>query len=451
MKQATLSPAVPTTVSILPEAFEKAPFALLRDLSTQYGDFVRIRIGPQVIYLTTNPDDFQHILRDRNTNFAKSKMLYEAAKLLIGNSLFTSTGDFWLRQRRMIQPHMHRKKLAGFTDIMVGAVNDSLSVFDEKIKRGEIIDIKTMMAQVTIDIITQTMFGRNTLTKEESELMYRSLRVVADHVALRGYLFVIPTWMPIPGQRKFDESMAHLRSAVHDIIDMGMQRREMPENTLLDILIGAFDEDTNERMTADQLFDETMTVFSAGFETTATALTWTMLLLDENPEIAQAMRDEVDQAIGNRTLTFEDLHKMPLCRMVFAEAMRLYPPIPVLPRTAMEDDHIRGHHIPANTTVLLGFYGLHHNPAVWDDPETFDPQRFSPEQSKGRHQFAYLPFSGGPRKCVGNEFALMEGVLTLAMVMQRYNIRLLNPESIHPRVSSTLAVSEEVSAHLTLR
>ncbi|MEO1646523.1 MAG: cytochrome P450, partial [Chloroflexota bacterium] len=382
--------------------------------------------------LVSGADEFQYVLRDKQPNFIKSPKLYDAAKMMIGNGLVTSNGDFWLRQRRMIQPYFHRQQIANFTQMMVDGIADVLDTWQD----GEERELKNSMSQITIEVISRTMFGENVVSEKEMQQVADDLVFLADYVALRGYMPFIPLSMPVPGHGRYKAAMARLHKIVERIIVLGEQTPE--SGNLISMLVHATDEETNEQMTRPQLFDETMTMFSAGFETTSTTVAWLLYLLDQHPEIKQRVQAEIDDALGTRKPTFEDFRKLPYCRMVFQEALRYYPASPMIPRTTVEDDEINGQHIPANTMLLMFIYGLHHNPKLWDNPEVFDPERFAPDAPKQSSRFAYMPFSTGPRKCIGDEFAQTEGILMLAMIMQRYEVEILAGQAIVPNLSATL-------------
>ena len=434
-------------VSVLPGIFRKSPFFFLSEAAREQGGFVRLKIGPRSVYLVSDPHMFQHILRDNVRNYQKSKFLYNAAKPMVGEGLLTSEGDFWLRQRRMIQPQFHRQKVASFATMMTDAVDEIMLTWQQEDQQqaGEV-DLGERMAQLTVEIVSRTLFGTATLTPSEIAHLGQDMMAASNYVALRGYMPFIPQSIPVPGSRRFERAMVHLTQAVNTIIRAGETDQTAGDN-LITMLLHTTDEETNERMTHKQLFDEVMTAFSAGFETTATALTWIWYLLAQYPDVEQKMREEVDRVVGDRTPTLEDIMQLTYCRQALQESMRFYPPIPMLPRTALADDTLGGYHIPKGTILLLFYHGLHHNAEYWPDPEIFDPERFSPTRTESQHRFAYLPFSAGPRKCIGNEFAMMEGTLVLAMLLQRYRITLAD-QVVRPNLSATLKPSRGIRASM---
>lgn len=433
------------SVRLLPGILHKSPFAMLSQIARDHGDFVRLKIGPKSVYLVSDPALFQHILRDQVKIYRKSQFLYNAAKPMVGEGLLTSEGETWLRQRRMIQPYFHRQRIAVFARMMTDVITATMAAWDAS---GETnIDLGAYMAQITVEIVSRTLFGTATLDAEEINTLGRDMMSAANYVALRGYLPFIPQSIPLPGHGRFQSAIERLTKAVNTIIEAGKQSGE--DDSLIMMLLEAVDEETGQRMSRQQLFDEVMTIFSAGFETTATTLTWLWVLLAQHPDVERKLRDEVRTVLEGRVPTVEDVPKLTYCRQVLQESMRYYPPIPMLPRTATADDVAEGYRVPKDSIFLMFYYGAHHNPKHWNAPEAFDPERFSTANRDTRHRFAYVPFSAGPRQCIGSDFAMMEGTLVLAMMIQRYHIELAPDQVIQPNLSATLKPSRDIRAILT--
>lgn len=434
------------SVSLLPGILRKSPFFFLSDAVRDHGGVVRLQAGSKAVYLVSDPHWLQHTLRDNVRNYRKSAFLYNAAKPMMGEGLVTSNGDFWLRQRRMIQPQFHRQRIATFATMMTDSVRDTLHVWDQTDgSTTPEVDLGERMAQITVEIVSRTLFGTTTLSPEQIAKLGGDMKSAANYIALRGYMPFIPQSIPMPGHQRFNRAIASLTQAVNTIIEAGEKTGDNGDN-LISMLLHAVDEETDERMSHKQLFDEVMTVFSAGFETTATALTWIAYLLAQHPDVEARLREEITTVLGDRVPTFEDLHKLTYCRQVLQESLRYYPPSPMVPRTTQEDDSFNGYRIPKDTVFLLFFYGVHHNAEYWESPEVFDPERFGKEQSESRNRFAYMPFSTGPRQCIGSEFAMMEGTLVLAMLLQRYKISLVPGQTIKPNISATLKPAKGIRA-----
>lgn len=433
------------SVSLLPGIFRKSPFAFLSQAARDHGDFVRLKIGPKSVYLVSDPALFQHMLRDQVKIYRKSQFLYNAAKPMVGEGLLTSEGETWLRQRRMIQPYFHRQRIAVFARMMTDVITATMGAWDAS---GETnIDLGAYMAQITVEIVSRTLFGTATLDAEEINNLGRDMMSAANYVALRGYLPFIPQSIPLPGHSRFHSAIERLTKAVNTIIEAGKESGE--NDSLIMMLLEAVDEETGQRMSRQQLFDEVMTIFSAGFETTATTLTWLWVLLAQHPDVERKLRDEVQSVLAGRVPTVDDVPKLTYCRQVLQESMRYYPPIPMLPRTATADDVAEGYRVPKDSIFLMFYYGVHHNPKHWNAPDTFDPDRFSAANRDTRHRFAYVPFSAGPRQCIGSDFAMMEGTLVLAMMIQRYHIDLAPDQVIQPNLSATLKPNRDIRAILT--
>jgi cytochrome P450 len=437
-------------LGILPKLIGRDPYEYLINTMLEQGDFVQLNFGPQPVYLVSHPDYLQHILRDNYPNYRKSEVFYNAGREVAGNGLVTSSGDLWLRQRRMIQPHLHRKQLEHLFTDMREAIVETLDGWELLATNHTEVDLREKMGEITMNIITRTMFGKGTLPAEEvAETGRRAARLIQY---IGGTLFssLLPKWFPVPGRREFLRDLAEVRESVDQIIVRCRQDKEISAG-LIQMLLNSVDEESHQQMTEQQLFDEVMTIFIAGYETTATALTWLGILLQEHPEVLEKLRAEVDQVLGTRVPSFEDVPRLVYARQVFMETLRMHTVSPFVPRSSNETDRLGSHYLPANALILVFYHGVHHNPRVWDNPEVFDPERFIPERMAGLHPFAYVPFSAGPRKCAGDEFAMMEGPLVMAMILQRYNIHVLPNQSFAAGIGATRYPQKGVKATFSVR
>jgi cytochrome P450 len=399
------------------------PLAYVAGLARDYGDVVRLGLGPLAIYSITHPDGVKHVLQDNNQNYVKGEIIARV-KILIGEGLFTSEGTFWRRQRRLAQPAFHRERIAGFVDTMVRRTAERLAGWEIAVRNGEPIDVAAEMNALTLTIVGETLFGRD-LSGDAAEAG-RALRVALEVTAHRTMSYMVPPiWFPTARNRAFRRAVRTLDSLVFEIID-ARRRAHDPGADLLGMLMSARDEETGEGMSRSQLRDEVMTFLLAGHETTAVALAWTWYLLARHPDVAERARDEVLGVLGDRTPVLEDLPRIPMARMVVEEAMRLYPPVWGIGRQSIGPDEIGGYDIPAGAIVNLSPWVTHRHPAFWPDPERFDPERFRPGVERTRPRFAYFPFSGGPRLCIGETFALVEAQLIVAMMLQRHGLTLVD-------------------------
>ena len=406
------------------------------DLHKEYGDIFRLALpGGGNAYVIAGADMLQHVLQMNNNNYKKGER-FKIAEPLIGNGIFISEGDFWRRQRRMMQPAFHRKQIALLVDEMVNTTTEMLARWEAYADSGDTLDIQKEMMGLTMEIVTRTLFT-NSLTPEEVAAAGESLTFLLEVISERGNEIIpISQKLPTRKNRKFDQSIRELNELIYRLID---ERRASGDNggDLLGMLLDARDED-GEGMNDLQLRDELITMFLAGHETTAIALSWAFAHLSQSPEIRRRLNEEADSVLEGFLPNAADYPRLPYAQAVFQESLRLYPPLPITMRESIEDDEIGGYHIPAGSLIFVNFFANHHNPDHWINPEGFDPERFLPENSQGRHRFAFLPFSGGPRQCIGNNFALMEGAIVLAMVAQRFELDLIAGTRLEPHMIGTL-------------
>jgi cytochrome P450 len=414
----------------------KDPFQFVVDSRNELGDIYWLNLGVSKVVILNHPRHAQHVLRDKASIYRKGGPMWDAVRGLLGNGLVVSEGDFWLRQRRMMQPHFHRRRLAGLTELMVAAIQESLDIWEEQSRSGEEFNLAAGFNKVTMRVIVRTLFG-SALTQDEMEEVGTAMTFVLDYLISAMVTGNLPSWMPVPGRKKYNEAMVKIDEVIYRIISQ-VRAGDEGDNHLLAMLLNTVDEETGEGMTDQQLRDEVTTLFLAGYETTSIALTWAFDYLNQNPDILEKLQTEVNAVLDGRTPVFEDIPQLTYARMVFEETMRLRPPSYWLPRVADEDDEIDGYHIPAGTNVVSLTYMYHRHPEHWENPEQFNPERFSKENSAGRHNFAFIPFGAGQRKCIGMDFAMMEGPLVLAMVAQRFKVNTLSNQPTRPMLSSTL-------------
>jgi cytochrome P450 len=411
------------------------PLGFVARIAREYGDVVCITMGPFRAYLLHHPDHVKHVLQDNNQNYVKGAIIART-KVLIGEGLFTSEGDFWRRQRRLAQPAFHRDRIAGFATTMVRRTAERLERWEAAALRGTPFDVAAEMNALTLTVAGETLFGRD--LSGEAGHAGAALRIALEVTARRAMSQVAtPLWLPTARHRAFRRAVRTLDRLVYGVI---AARGDEPDRggDLLGMLMAARDQDTGERMSPRQLRDEVMTFLLAGHETTAVALAWTWYLLAAHPTVAARTRREVLSVLGDREPTLDDLAALPLCRMVVEEAMRLYPPVWGIGRQAIAADEIGGWKIPAGTLVNLSPWVTHRHPDFWPAPDTFEPERFRPGQERTRPRFAYFPFSGGPRLCIGEAFAMMEAQLIVAMVLQRYELTLVDGTRVEPEPTLTI-------------
>ncbi|OJH36306.1 cytochrome P450 [Cystobacter ferrugineus] len=408
----------------LPER-ESDPLGLYLRGRNLLGDVVRFRMGPIYVEQLTHPDHVKYVLADAPARYTKGPIFHKT-RPLVGNGLVTAEGDFWKRQRRLAQPSFHRERLAGLAGVMTETATEVLAQWEPRVGAGESVPIFPEMMRLTLLVVVRALFGVDVAehTRELGESFTTALEITNERIIsplpYKPWLYRIPTAKNLAFQR----TMVPLNRIVEGIIAQRRARGPAGESQdLLGMLMAARDADTGDTFDDVQLRDEVMTLLLAGHETTATALAWAFHLLEKNPEQEALLHEEVDRVLGGRIPTLEDVPKLRYTSCVFEEALRLYPPIWAIPRVAEEEDVVDGYRIPKGDLVLLVPYVTHRHPDFWPDPERFEPTRFLPENSKQRPRWAYLPFGGGQRQCIGNNFAMMEAQFILAMVAQRFRLR----------------------------
>jgi cytochrome P450 len=414
---------------------QRDPLRFFVSLSRQYGDVVRYRFLHTQSIFVNHPAHVRRVLQENNRNYDKQVFSFDLLRRALGQGLLTNDGESWLRQRRLMQPAFHRQRLAGFGALMTEATT---ALLDEQWRaaaaRGRALDIAAEMHRLTLRIVGQALFGLD-LTRE-AETVGQALTVAQRRINDQFFTPFLPLWVPVRSHREFRAAIKTLDAVVYGIIRERRGRSE-DRGDLMSMLLLARDADTGAGMDDRQLRDEVLTLLLAGHETTANALTWTWYLLSQHPAVWRRLQEELAAVLGGRPPAVDDLPRLPYTRMVLDEALRLYPPAWVITRRTVADDEIGGYLVPAGTVMVISPYAMHHNPRVWDNPEGFDPERFTPERTAARAPFAYFPFGGGPRLCIGNNFALLEGQLILATVAQRYRLDRVpgHPVAIEPLVT----------------
>ncbi|MBI3967523.1 MAG: cytochrome P450 [Chloroflexi bacterium] len=416
--------------------FWRDPLGTLMAGWRDHGDVVRFRLGgPLVAHLVVRPDGVKQVLQDRHASYRKVPFYNDKMKGLVGEGLLTSEGDFWLRQRRLAQPAFHRQRVGALAPTMTALTLRLLERWEREYAAGQPFDVADEMMRLTLQIVARALLGAD--VSREARAVGRAATVAIEYTNLRmQWYFDLPDWLPLPRTRRFVHARCYLDRVVYRIIE---NRRQSGADTgdLLSMLFQVEDAETGERMSDRQLRDEVMTMFLAGHETTAILLSWTWYLLSTNPEAGERLRAELAQVLAGRPPTAADLPRLEYTRMVLEEALRLYPPAYALSRAPIADDEIEGYRIPAQSVVFLSPFVTHRHPEYWAAPERFDPERFRPEHVAGRPRFAYYPFGGGPRQCIGASFAVMEAQLVLATIAQRYRLHVdpNHPIALKPTIT----------------
>jgi cytochrome P450 len=431
---------------VLPQ-LRSNPINAFLSAADRYGNLVHMKVGPHHGYLVSNPNDIKHVLQDNYRNYHKSP-LYERLKDSLGNGLITSEDSFWLRQRRLAQPAFHRERIATMVSSMVDAIERTLHRWQPIAERGETIDLVEEMMDLTQRIIVRTMFSTD--LGSAADVVKRTWPIVNQRIGETFWATDLERRLPLPANRRFRRALQELDEVVYRII--GERRGSgADEPDLLSMLLSARDEETGERMTDRQLRDEVMTMLLAGHETTSLALSWTYFLLSQRGDIEQRVAEEAATVLDGGRATIADTERLTYSRMVVEEVLRLYPPAWGFSRLALGEDEIGGYRVSARSLVFIIPFVIHRRPELWPDPERFDPERFTPERVAARPRFAYLPFGGGPRQCIGNQFAIVEALLILALTARHYRVQLVPGQQIEPQPLITLRPKPGIRAKVVPR
>ncbi|WP_214110397.1 cytochrome P450 [Acrocarpospora catenulata] len=421
--------------------------ALMNAAASQYGDAVKISMGPKTLYFFNHPDYAKHVLADNSANYHKGIGLVQAKRAL-GDGLLTSEGELWKKQRKMIQPAFQAKRIAA----QAGAVAEEAA--------GLVARLRSRAGQGPVDVteeftgLTLGVLGRTLLDADLGAFsgVGHAFEAVQDQAMFEMVsLGAVPRWVPLPKQRRFRKARRELQQVVDRLVAERKAEGGEPGDDVLSKLIVSTAEEADPRVGRQRMRDELITLLLAGHETTASTLSWTFHLLDRNPEVAERLHAEAVSVLGDRLPVYDDLHRLRYTSMVVEEAMRLYPPVWILTRQALADDQVGGYHVPAGSDVLVCPYTLHRHPDFWEDPERFDPERFDPEAPSGRPRYAYIPFGAGPRFCVGNNLGMMEAAFVTAMVARELRLTRLPGHEAVPEPMLSLRVKGGLPMTVSVR
>jgi cytochrome P450 len=395
-----------------------------------YGDVAAFRLAHYPALLVSHPDGVEEVLVTRSRDYVKHSFFFRHLGAIFGNGLLTSEGDFWLRQRRLAQPAFHRERIAGYAEVMAACAESLAAGWRD----GEVRDVHRDMMAVTLQIVARTLFGSEV---EDVGAVGDAFDMVVKEIAVRTRRPVrIPDGIPTPGNRRYRAGVGKLNEVVYGLIRARRQGGGAGDD-LLSLLLHAQDED-GSRMTDDQLRDEAITLFLAGHETTAIALSWALYLLAQHPEEQERLAAALRGALDGRRPGVADLPRLAAAEQVVKEAMRVYPPVYGVGREAVRGSEVMGYPVPKGTTVFASQWVIHRDPRFYPEPLAFRPERWATEAARALPKYAYLPFGGGPRLCIGNTFAMMEAVLILATLADRFRFELEPGPPVVPFPSITL-------------
>ena len=420
---------------------------------SRQGGVVPLKIGLTRGHLVSDPTVVRHVLLDAIDNYDKHTPAFNAVRVVLGNGMLTSGGSFWKRQRRIAQPAFHGESVRHFAPIISRLAAETADEWDRAAGAGEPVDACTDMMRVTLRVVSETLFGDD-IAGSAAEIN-RVFPVILGCLAARVSSPIRPPlWLPTVNNRRLRPALASLNAIVERLIATKRHRlaagheSQDAHRDLLTILILARDTETGEAMSDAQLRDEAMTLLIAGHETTANALSWLWYLLDRHPDEQERLRAELAAATGGRPPTVADLPQLPRLKAVIHETLRLYPPVWMFDRRALGPDDLAGTKVSAGDLVIFCPYAIHRLPELWPDPEAFRPERFEAGHEEQKNKFAYLPFSAGPRTCIGNSFAILESQIIMGTLLARFRARLADPAPITPKPRVTLRTSRAVVLRL---
>ncbi len=401
-------------------------FRLLSSLRS-HGEVVRIHLGPLPVYFVTSPELAWQVLVTNADRFDKG-VLFDKVRPLFGNGLANSNGDFYRRQRRLVQPAFHRKQIAGYVHTMARAAADLV----ESWRPGEVIAVDKRMEDLALTVVGQALFsaelGRNAIAEVQ-----RSMPILTKYLAIRAFS---PQWLPIPANRRFDEAAARFRRVVTEVI-AAARAENKDHGDLLSMLLLARDEDTGEGMSDQQVHDEIVTILTAGIETTAVALAWFFHELGQHPEVQRRFYSEIDRVLAGRMATFDDIPRLEYTQRIISEVLRKYPLL-ILMRRARTDVELGGVRIQPGTEVALSQYALHHDARLYPDPARFDPDRWLPDRAARLPKGAFIPFGAGRHRCLGYSFAETEIAIVAATVAARWQLAPVAGKPVRPMRAVTM-------------
>jgi cytochrome P450 len=408
------------------------PLGTMRRVAQQYGDIVRLPVALQDRILLNHPDLIEQVLVVQQSKFHKSELTKKITGPLLGQGLLISEGDFWRRQRRLEQPAFHRSRIHEYAAAMMESAQSHIRDW----KDGEVLDVAREMMALTLDVAVRTLFG-TTLPGEAHHVGRAMTFLMRYQLGRQRSPLRIPESWPTPRNQRARREHEFLDSLVYRIIAERQAQGTNHHSDLLSLLMSAMDED-GSHMTPQQLRDEAMTLFVAGHETTAQMLAWTWYLLGENPEAETRLQEELQQVLRGRLPEVSDLARLPYLYAVMNEVLRMYPPAYIIARTSIEPCQLAGYDFPAGTTILMSQWVTHRDPRYYADPDTFRPERWLDGLADRLPAGAYFPFGDGPRRCIGQGFALLEAALVIATLAQRFQFRLVPGHPVVPEPLVTL-------------
>jgi cytochrome P450 len=422
------------------------PFRFISTLEEAYGDVAYFDMGPMETVMLCDPTAIERVLVSEADRFRKPDFQGDALGDLLGDGLLLSEGETWEKQRKLANPAFSMARLSGMADRITDHTESRLADWSE----GDVVNVERVMTRTTLDVILDLMMGVE-LSEQRVETIEEQLMPLGQRFEPDPLRFAAPEWMPMPDDAEFDAAVETLDAMLDDIIAVREETAGSGDDGPMDflsVLIRARDDGVES---PEQLRDEMMTMLLAGHDTTALTLTYTWFLLSEHPEIERKVHEEIDEVIGDERPGMEHVRELDYLEWVIQEAMRLYPPVYTMFREPTEDVTLSDYPMEAGTTLMIPQWGVHRSARFYDDPETFDPERWKPERAKERPRFAYFPFGGGPRHCIGKHLAMLEAQLIIARTAQQYELEFLGETPLELMPSLTAHPRQEMSMRVVER
>ena len=422
------------------------PFRFISALEDAYGDVAYFDMGPMETVMLCDPTAIERVLVSESDSFRKPDFQGDALGDLLGDGLLLSEGETWEKQRALANPAFSMSRLAGMADRITDHAESRIDGWSD----GDVVNAERVMTRTTLDVILDLMMGVE-LSEERVETIEEQLMPLGQRFEPDPLRFAAPEWMPMPDDAEFDAAVETLDGILDDIIAVREQTAGSGDDGPMDflsVLIRARDDGVES---PEQLRDEMMTMLLAGHDTTALTLTYTWFLLSEHPEVEQEVHEELEAVIGDERPGMDHVRELDYLEWVIQEAMRLYPPVYTMFREPTEDVELSGYAMEQGTTLMVPQWGVHRSERFYEDPETFDPERWKPERAKERPRFAYFPFGGGPRHCIGKHLAMLEAQLIIATTAQQYELEFLGETPLELMPSLTAHPRQEMSMRVVER
>jgi cytochrome P450 len=397
----------------------REPSRFMNEVVPQYGNVVKVQLGPESIYVVSHPEGIQRVLRDHNRNYIKGKTVYPLFAVS-GAAMVNMEGGEWLERRRVMQPHFHRKHITELITLMQTAIEEQFPFLDQHADTGQYVDLSSIFRLMTAHVFTKTFYGLP-LKADEAAALSKAMLTIFTYVFPRYLIFsFVPENFPFPGKKEFSTARQLLHSISKRLID---ERRKLGVGGDLLSMFIQMNDDEQDKLNDKQLLEETVSLMQGGFDTSSGTLAWVFYMLMQNPHVTDKLLAEYDAVLAGQSTTTETVTKLNYTHQVIQETMRLYPSATGVTRLAVEKDQIDGCEIPANAMIYTSFFAVHRRADFWESPLEFRPERFG-QEGVPSHPFAYVPFATGPRQCIGDQFALFEMRLTVAALLQRYKFTL---------------------------